>query len=107
MIRRPVACNRTLAGVIVKILVLMVVLLSKQASGFDFKAGLEAYNRGDFATALKEWQPIAEAATRTRNTTSGMLYARGQGVPKTTGRPPSGIERPPNRVSPPRNITSG
>ena len=27
----------------------------------DFDAGLEAYQQGDFATALKEWRPLAEA----------------------------------------------
>ena len=26
----------------------------------DFQAGMEAYNRGDFKTALREWQPLAE-----------------------------------------------
>ena len=26
----------------------------------DFQKGIEAYNKGDFATALKEWKPLAE-----------------------------------------------
>ncbi len=26
----------------------------------DFQAGLDAYARGDYATALKEWRPLAE-----------------------------------------------
>ena len=26
----------------------------------NFKKGLDAYNKGDFATALKEWKPLAK-----------------------------------------------
>ncbi len=26
----------------------------------DFQAGVDAYQRGDYATALREWQPLAE-----------------------------------------------
>ena len=26
----------------------------------DFNKGFEAYNRGDYATALREWKPLAE-----------------------------------------------
>ncbi len=26
----------------------------------DYQAGLDAYARGDYATALKEWRPLAE-----------------------------------------------
>lgn len=69
-----------------KTLVLLLVLFSNQASGFDFQAGLDAYNRGDFATALKEWRPIADAGDAHAQYNLGMLYARGQGVPKDYGQ---------------------
>jgi TPR repeat protein len=46
----------------------------------DFKTGLEAYNRGDFAAALAEWQPIAEKGDPNAQYNMGLLYARGQGV---------------------------
>ena len=39
----------------------LCLLVAWTAPAADFKAGLEAYQRGDFAAALKEWQPIAEA----------------------------------------------
>ncbi|HEY1339816.1 MAG TPA: metallophosphoesterase [Bryobacteraceae bacterium] len=48
----------------------------------DFKTGLDAYNRGDFATALAEWQPIAERGDPNAQYNLGLLYARGQGVPQ-------------------------
>jgi TPR repeat protein len=46
----------------------------------DFKTGLDAYNRGDFATALREWQPIAEKGDPHAQYNLGLLFARGQGV---------------------------
>ena len=46
----------------------------------DFQAGLAAYNAGDYATALKEWQPIAERGDANAEYNLGLLFARGQGV---------------------------
>jgi TPR repeat protein len=46
----------------------------------DFRTGLDAYNRGDYAAALKEWQPIAEAGDPHAQYNLGLLYARGLGV---------------------------
>jgi hypothetical protein len=35
-------------------------LVALSASGADIKKGLEAAKRGDFATALQEWKPLAD-----------------------------------------------
>ena len=40
-------------------LVLLILLIGTPAFA-DFQKGLDAANRGDFATALKEWRPLAE-----------------------------------------------
>lgn len=50
------------------------------AAAADFQAGLDAYNRGDFAAALKEWQPLAEQGDANSQYNMGLLCARGQGV---------------------------
>lgn len=60
----------------------VTLLTAAWVSAADFKTGLDAYNRGDFAAALKEWQPIAEAGDSNAQYNLGMLYARGQGVPQ-------------------------
>jgi TPR repeat protein len=65
----------------VKKLALSLALFSTLAFG-DFQAGLDAYNHGDFATALKEWQPLAEQGEANSQYNMGLLYARGQGVPQ-------------------------
>jgi TPR repeat protein len=65
---------------VVKKPVLACALFSVVGFAADFQAGLDAYNRGDFATALKEWQPLAEQGEANSQYNMGLLYARGQGV---------------------------
>ena len=60
--------------------VLPAFLRCTTAAAADFQAGLDAYNRGDFAAALKEWQPLAEQGDANSQYNLGLLYARGQGV---------------------------
>lgn len=47
----------------------------------DFRAGLTAYQRGDYASALREWRPLAEAGDPTAQLYLGLMYENGQGVP--------------------------
>ena len=62
-------------------LVLSIVCLAAPAWA-DFKAGENAYHRGDYATALREWQPLAKQGHAAAQYNLGLLYANGQGVPK-------------------------
>ncbi len=48
----------------------------------SFQAGLDAYERGDYETALKEFRPLAEQGHPLAQATLGLLYAEGQGVPQ-------------------------
>ncbi len=48
----------------------------------DFQVGLDAYKRGDYDTALKEFQPLAELGDAEAQFNLGLLYVRGQGVPQ-------------------------
>ena len=43
--------------------VALLLLLSSICSGGDFAKGQQAYDAGDYETALTEWQPLAEAGT--------------------------------------------
>ena len=43
-----------------KTLLLSILLFCTQSAFADFAKGLDAYFKGDFATAFKEWQPFAE-----------------------------------------------
>ena len=46
----------------------------------DFQKGVEAYNKGDFATALKEWTPLAEHGNVKAQYNLGLMYDMGKGV---------------------------
>ena len=47
-----------------------------------FQKGNVAAQRGDFATALKEWKPLAEQGNVHAQYSLGLMYARGAGVPQ-------------------------
>ena len=48
----------------------------------DFQAGNDAYNRKDYATALREWRPLAEQGNAHAQFYLGVLYHSGSGVPQ-------------------------
>jgi TPR repeat protein len=60
--------------------VLYLLLIFAAPLRADFKAGLAAYDRGDFRAALQEWQPIAERGDANAQFNVGLLYASGKGV---------------------------
>ncbi|RPH80794.1 MAG: sel1 repeat family protein [Nitrospiraceae bacterium] len=62
-------------------LVLSIVHLATPAWA-DFKAGEKAYQSGDYATALRQWQPLAEQGHAGAQYNLGLLYANGKGVQK-------------------------
>ncbi len=60
----------------------VVVVLVAAPAWADFKAGKEAYYRGDYDTALKEWRPLAEQGDAKSQNALGVLYREGKGVPR-------------------------
>ena len=48
----------------------------------DYQAGMDANNRGDYATALREWRPLAEPGDARAQFDLGLLYENGDGVPR-------------------------
>ena len=61
--------------------VLSIICLAVPAWA-DYKAGEDAYNRGDYATALREWRPLAEQGDARAQYNLGVLYRKGRGVPQ-------------------------
>jgi uncharacterized protein len=62
-------------------IVLSIFCLSTPAQA-DFQEGMNAYKRDDYATALREWRPLAEQGDADAQFALGQLYANGQGVPQ-------------------------
>ena len=46
----------------------------------DYDAGLDAYSRGDYATALRHWQPLAKQGDARAQVSLGTMYSFGWGV---------------------------
>ncbi len=46
----------------------------------DFKAGLEAFDKGDYAAALREWMPEAQQGDAAAQNNLGLIYDKGLGV---------------------------
>ena len=57
---------------------LALTVLSAQ----DFDAGLRAYEKEDYANALKEWRPLADQGQPRAQFLLGLLYYDGKGVPQ-------------------------
>ncbi len=63
------------------VLVLSIVCLAVP-SWADIQTGKDAYNRGDFATAMHEWQPLADRGVAEAQFNVGVLYHKGRGAPQ-------------------------
>ncbi len=49
-------------------------------AGWD--EAVAAYRRGDYATALREWRPLAKQGNAKAQNNLGVMYYNGQGVPQ-------------------------
>ena len=61
-------------------LAVLPLFLSSITWSADFATGHEAYDLGDYETALAEWQPLAEAGESDGHFCLGLLYGNGFGV---------------------------
>jgi TPR repeat protein len=67
---------------------LLLISIAGNASA-DGVAGFEAYEKGDYATALKEFLPLAEAGQTSAEAAVGQMYFEGKGMapdPKQAAR---------------------
>ena len=61
---------------------LLTLLVGTPASSADWKKGAAAYQSSDFATALREWTPLAKQGNADAQFNLGLMYHEGQGVPQ-------------------------
>ena len=59
-----------------------MVWITPVSWGADFDKGLIAAQNGDFATALREWTPLAEQGDASAQFNLGVMYRNGKGVPQ-------------------------
>ncbi|MCZ6845208.1 MAG: hypothetical protein O7F69_04845, partial [Alphaproteobacteria bacterium] len=58
----------------------ILFLIAASACAQDSEKGLAAFERGDYATALREWRPLAEQGEARAQHNLGILYVEGKGV---------------------------
>jgi TPR repeat protein len=61
---------------------LLTLLVGTPAFSADFQKGFTAYESGDYATALRELEPLAKQGLAAAQYNLGFMYAKGQGVPQ-------------------------
>ena len=66
------------------VLLTLAVLLGSAGMSVsqDFQKGLDAARKGEFATALREWEPLAEQGNARAQFNLGWMYRHGRGVPQ-------------------------
>ena len=66
-----------------RIIVAAALLIAFMATArADIQEGYAAYERGDYATALREFRPLARQGDASAQITLGFMYDKGQGVPQ-------------------------
>ncbi len=63
---------------VISAVIVLIGLAAPAWAGFD--EGVAAYNRGDYATALREWRPLAEQGDASAQLNLGSMYDAGVGV---------------------------
>ena len=64
-----------------KLLIVCIALFTGlPAFSADFYTGVVAYNKGDYATALREWVPLAQNGHPNAQNNLGVMYREGEGV---------------------------
>jgi TPR repeat protein len=69
-------------GLLKLLLVLLTCSAAVPAVAGPFEDGVAAYRRGDYATALRLYRPLADGGSASAQYNIGIMYDKGQGVPQ-------------------------
>ena len=61
---------------------MLALFITTPVFSANYQQGLDAYTKGDFVTALKQWSPLAKQGDASAQYNLGVMYADGQGVPQ-------------------------
>lgn len=61
-------------------ILILFLLFAEPAMSDNLRKGLNAYQKGDYATAIKIWKPLAEQGDANVSILLGHIYAKGMGV---------------------------
>ena len=75
------SCRREVVAMRCLVISALAFMLSLPVAAQDFQKGLEAYERGDYATALQVLRPLAKQGDAPAQYNLAVFYHNGQGVP--------------------------
>ena len=64
------------------IILAFIIMFCSPVAAQSFDKGLAAYRNEDYATAFKEWKPLAEQGNASAQVNLGIMYEFGRGVPE-------------------------
>ena len=64
------------------IIVVLSLLVVSKIGAQDYYAGIQAFKRGDYAAAMREWKALADQGQPLAQFNLGVLHENGQGVPQ-------------------------
>ena len=76
------ALRLTMRRILATLAVVVALLFGAGSAWADLDDGLTSYQRGDYATAFREWLPLAEQGDALAQQYLGNMYATGRGVPE-------------------------
>ena len=83
---------------------LMVALAMPAWAGIG--EGYDAYVRGDYVAAFREWLPVAEAGSAEAQFNIAVMFQKGRGVPADSAEAlRCGTAAPPGKATPTRRTT--
>ena len=68
------------ALIIMAVMVAGIMSAGQTVLTADFDKGFRAYQAGDYAAAIEEWHPLAEAGDTDAQFALGVMYEKGEGV---------------------------
>ena len=68
--------------ILLTFLIILFTLTSNAVWSADYNKGWDALQSGDYATALREWKPLAEQGVAVAQSNLGVMYSKGQGLPQ-------------------------
>ena len=78
-----VAMAEALGVAIKRVILITILVIGWSAPAWaDFQASLDAYECGDYSTAVHEWKPLAERGDSNAQFKLDVTYGKGQGVPR-------------------------
>ena len=77
----------------------LLLWLSAVSGWAGFEEGIQAYKNRDYATAAREWLPLAQQVMHARNSSWALCTPRGTACRRTMVRRPNGFARPPRKAT--------